>query len=78
MHVVGHVRNYKGEVDSRIEIRKRLNIRALARVEPDAFETDRRIVFSDILPGKTRPIYTARACGNVRAASRKILRIDPP
>jgi hypothetical protein len=60
VHVVGHVRHHQGKVDDRIEIRERLNVRALHRIEPNTFKTDRRIVFPDILPWKTRAIDTAR------------------
>lgn len=78
MHVVGHVRDHHGKVHGRIEIRERLNVGALARIKPDAFKTDGGIVLSDVLPGKTRAIHPARGRGDVRAASRKVLSIEPP
>ena len=78
VHVVGHVRDHHGKVHGRIEIRERLNVRALARIKPDAFKTDGGIVLSDVLPGKTRAIHPARRRGGVRAASREVLSIDAP
>ena len=78
VHVVGHVRDHHGKVDGRIEIRERLNVCALDRIEPNAFKTNRRIVFSDVLPGQPRTIHPARERGGVRAASRKVLSIGAP
>ena len=60
VHVVGQVRDHHGKVDSRIEIRERLNVRALDRIESNAFKADHRIVFSNVLSGKTRTVDPAR------------------
>jgi hypothetical protein len=61
VHVIGHVRDDHGKVDGRIKIGEPLNVCALKRIESNAFKTDRRIMFSDVLPGKTRAIDPARA-----------------
>ena len=50
VHVVSHIRDDKGKVDGRIEVRQRLNVGALAGVQSYAFKTDRRIMFADVLP----------------------------
>jgi hypothetical protein len=53
VHVVGHIRDHEGKVDGRIEIRERLYISALHRIEPDTLKPNGRIVFPHILPGQT-------------------------
>lgn len=78
VHSVRHVRDHKGEVDHWVEIRERLNIEALHRIEPDAFKTDRRIMLSHVLPGKTRTIGPARARVAVETGAGKVLGIDAP
>ena len=59
VHVVDQIRGDKGKVDRRIEVRERLNVAALGRIEPNAFKTDRRIMLSDVRPGETRTVDTA-------------------
>ena len=61
VHIIGHVRDDKGKVDGWIEIGQPLNVAALGRIEPNAFKTDHRIVFSDVLPAESRTIDAARA-----------------
>ena len=61
VHIIGHIRDDKGKVDGWIEIGQPLNVAALGRIEPNAFKTDRRIMFPHILPGQTRTIHAARA-----------------
>ena len=78
MHIVGHIWDHKGEVDGRIEIRERLNVGALGRIESNAFKTDGRIVFSDVLSGEPRTIDAARVCSAVKATAGIILSIDAP
>jgi len=60
VHVVRHVRGHEGKVDGRIEVRERLNVRALVCIQAHAFKTNRRIVFSDVLPGQTGPVDATR------------------
>jgi hypothetical protein len=78
VHVVGHVRGHEGKVDGRIEIRERLNVRALAWIQSNAFKTNRRIVFSDVLPGDARTINAARACCDIGAVSGIVLNVNAP
>ena len=78
VHVVGHIRDHHDKVGGRIEIRERLNVGALGGVQSDAFEGDDRIVFPDVLPGKTWTIHSARACRGVRASAGKVLSKDAP
>jgi len=61
VHIIGHVRDHKGKVDGRIKIGEPLNVRALDRIEANAFKTDHWIVFSDVQPAKTRTIDAATA-----------------
>jgi hypothetical protein len=78
VHVVGHIWDHHDEVEGRIEIRERLNVGALSRIEANAFKSDDRIVFPDVLPTKTRTVYSPRACRSVRASARIVLRKDAP
>lgn len=78
VHVVSHIRDHHDKVEGRIEIRERLNVRALSGIESNAFKSDHRIVFPDVLPGKTRPVHPARACRGVRATAGIVLSKDAP
>ena len=60
VHVISHIWDNKGKVDGRIEVSERLNVGALGWIEPNAFKTDGRTMFSDILPANTWTIDTAR------------------
>src|ERR1044071_8600048 len=59
MHVVSHVRHYKGEVDGWIEVRQRLNVGALGRIKLNASKTDRGIMFADVLSRNTGTVDPA-------------------
>ena len=78
VHVVGHIRDHHGKVDGRIEIGELLNVCALDRIESNAFKTDCRIVFPDVLPGQPRAIDPARAYLDVRAIAGIVLSINAP
>jgi hypothetical protein len=78
VHIIGHIRDHHGKVDGRIKIREGLNVGALDRIEANAFKTNHRIVFSDVLPGQTRTVDTARAGVAVKARAGVILGIDAP
>ncbi len=78
VHVVRHVRGHEGEVDRRIEIRERLNVRALAWIQSHAFKTNRGIVLSDVLPGHSRTVDATRAFTDIGAVSRKVLNVNAP
>ena len=78
VHIVGHVWDDKGKVDSRIEVCERLNVTALGRIEANAFKSDNWIMFSDVLPGNTWTINTAVERSDVRAIAGIVLSIDTP
>jgi len=79
MHVVDHVRNYERKVHGRVKTRQPLDVSALALVESNAFEANRRIVFPDVGPGNARSIDNSiRVRLKIGAIARIVLSIDAP
>jgi hypothetical protein len=79
VHVINHVGNYEGKVHSRVKARQALNVCALAWIEPDVFEANRGIVFTDVGSGKAGSIdQPVRECIEIRAIAGIALGIDPP